>query len=140
MNRFERTKVASALSCAFGVGSAVLLLSGVSSAQTPVGTIDKREITGSNIKKTDTETASPIQVITRQDIDASGLNTISDVVRQITANSNGTIADANINGFGAGASGVSLRGLGVNNTLVLLNGRRLAVYGLADDGQRSSST
>ena len=137
MNKFERTKVASALSCAFGVGSAVLLFSGVTSAQTPVGTIDKREITGSNIKKTDTETASPIQVITRQDIDASGLNTISDVVRQITANSNGTIADANINGFGAGASGVSLRGLGVNNTLVLLNGRRLAVYGLADDGQRS---
>src|SRR5205085_3455420 len=32
--------------------------------------------------------------------------------------------------------GLSLRGLGVNNTLVLLNGRRLASYGYADDRQR----
>ena len=37
----------------------------------------------------------------------------------------------------AGASGISLRGLGSKNTLVLLNGRRLAVYGLADDGKNS---
>ena len=47
------------------------------------------------------------------------------------------MSDAFINGFAAGASGVSLRGLGADNTLVLMNGRRLAVYGLADDGQRS---
>ena len=93
-------------------------------------------VTGSNIKKVDTETAAPLQVITREDIDASGLQTISDVVRQITANNNGTIDNSWSGiGFPTGASGVSLRGLGTNNTLVLLNGRRLAVYGLADDGQ-----
>src|SRR5437773_1251839 len=96
----------------------------------------KVNVTGSNIKRTEAETAAPIEVITREDIQASGLQTIAAVVQSITANNNGTISNAFINGFAAGASGVSLRGLGANNTLVLLNGRRLAVYGLADDGQR----
>ena len=40
-------------------------------------------------------------------------------------------------GFAAGASGVALRGLTVNSTLVLIDGRRAAPYALADDGQRS---
>ena len=35
-----------------------------------------------------------------------------------------------------GGSGISLRGLGAGSTLVLLNGRRIAPYGLADDGQK----
>jgi iron complex outermembrane receptor protein len=97
----------------------------------------KLNVTGTNIKRTEAETAAPIEVITREDIQASGLQTIAAVVQSITANNNGTISNAFVNGFAAGSSGVSLRGLGANNTLVLLNGRRLAVYGLADDGQRS---
>ena len=36
-----------------------------------------------------------------------------------------------------GASGVSLRGLSVNSTLVLFDGLRAANYPLADDGERS---
>ncbi len=35
-----------------------------------------------------------------------------------------------------GGSGISLRGLGAGSTLVLINGRRIASYGLADDGQK----
>ena len=112
--------------------AAALLAAGAVSAQ------DIRvNVTGTNIKRVETETAAPIETITREDIQASGLQTIAAVVQAITANNNGTISNAFVNGFAAGASGVSLRGLGANNTLVLLNGRRLAVYGLADDGQRS---
>ncbi|MGY2437092.1 TonB-dependent receptor plug domain-containing protein, partial [Escherichia coli] len=40
------------------------------------------------------------------------------------------------NGFAGGGAGISLRGLGAGSTLVLLNGRRMATYGLADDGQK----
>ena len=40
------------------------------------------------------------------------------------------------NGFAGGGAGISLRGLGAASTLVLLNGRRMAPYGLADDGQK----
>ncbi|MEO8506329.1 MAG: TonB-dependent receptor [Betaproteobacteria bacterium] len=90
-------------------------------------------VTGTNIKRADTETAAPIETITREDILASELQTISDVVRQITANNNGSVSPSFTNGFSASGSAVSLRGLGPNNTLVLLNGRRLANFGLADD-------
>ena len=104
----------SALPASFGAGSvSMLLLQRRQPPRLSIGTIEKREITGSNIKSTDTETASPMQVITREDIDATGLNTISDVVRQITANSNGTMANAGRPRLCAGASGVSLRGLGI---------------------------
>src|SRR6185503_11131018 len=41
------------------------------------------------------------------------------------------------NGFASGSAAVSLRGLGVNSTLVLVNGRRMSTYGLADDGTRT---
>ena len=94
-------------------------------------------VTGTNIKRVDTETAAPIETITREDILASGLQTISEVVRQITANNNGTVSPSFTNGFSASGSAVSLRGLGPNNTLVLLNGRRLANFGLADDARAS---
>ena len=112
--------------------AAALLMAGPALAQDI-----KVNVTGTNIKRVDTETAAPVETITREDIQASGLQSIAAVVQSITANNNGTISNAFVNGFGAGASGVSLRGLGANNTLVLINGRRLAVYGLADDGQRS---
>lgn len=126
--RFQRNKVALAL----GVGGVALVAGGMATAQ------DIRvNVTGSNIKRTDTETAAPIQTITREDIQQTGLQTIQEVVRQITASNNGGIAPSFTNGFSASGSAVSLRGLGPNNTLVLVNGRRLANFGLADDGHAS---
>lgn len=125
---FRRSEVAAAL----GLGGFALLAADSSWTQ------DIRiSVTGTNIKRVDAETAAPIETITREDIEASGLQTISDVVRQITANNNGTVSPSFTNGFSASGSAVSLRGLGPNNTLVLLNGRRLANFGLAEDGHAS---
>jgi len=126
--KFQRNKIAIAL----GLGGVALVAGGQAAAQ------DIRvNVTGTNIKRVDSETAAPIETITREDIQQSGLQTISDVVRQITANNNGQISSAFTNGFSASGSGVSLRGLGPNNTLVLVNGRRMANFGLADDGHAS---
>jgi iron complex outermembrane receptor protein len=126
--KFQRKKVATAL----GIGGFALLAAGSVLAQ------DIRvNVTGTNIKRVDSETAAPIETITREDIQASGLQTIADVLRQITANNNGQIGASFTNGFSASGSGVSLRGLGPNNTLVLVNGRRMANFGLADDGHAS---
>jgi outer membrane receptor for ferrienterochelin and colicin len=109
--QFRRTKIAVALGCG-------MLGAGTSWAQ------DVRvNVTGTNVKRTDTETAAPIETITREDIQASGLQTISEVVRQITANNNGSIAPAFTQGFSASGSAVSLRGLGASDTLVLVNGQ-----------------
>src|SRR6185436_6285382 len=62
---------------------------------------------------------------------------IQEVLRNITGDNSGSIPMAFSAGFASGAAGVSLRGLGVNSTLVLVNGRRMSTYGLADDGSRT---
>ena len=98
--------------------------------------LDKIVVTGSNIPRTNTETASPVQVITRQEIDRTGKNTVAEYLQTLTADGAGSIPRSFGNGFAGGGAGVSLRGLGAGSTLVLLNGRRLAPFGLADDGQK----
>jgi iron complex outermembrane recepter protein len=95
------------------------------------------EITGSNIKRIDAETSSPVQVISRDEIERTGKQSIQEVLRGITGDNQGSIPNSFTGGFAAGSAAVSLRGLGVNSTLVLVNGRRMAPYGLADDGART---
>ena len=131
----KRTMLAKSLLIAFS-GSAAL---GVSPAMAQQSTqeLQRVTVTGSNIKRTDTETASPVQTITRSEIERTGKTNIAEVLQGISANNSGSIPLAFSNGFAHGSTGVSLRGLGVNSTLVLVNGRRMASYGLADDGQRS---
>jgi hypothetical protein len=62
---------------------------------------------------------------------------VSEVLRNITANGQGTLSQSFSGAFAAGASGISLRGLTVGATLVLIDGQRMAPYALSDDGQRS---
>ncbi|MGE7137089.1 TonB-dependent receptor plug domain-containing protein [Luteibacter sp. NPDC031894] len=94
-------------------------------------------VTGSALPRIDVETPSPVTTITADQIQKSGLTTVSDVVRAISADNSGSIPASFTAGFAAGSSGVALRGLTVNSTLVLIDGRRAANYPLTDDGQRS---
>lgn len=98
--------------------------------------LDKIVVTGSNIPRADSETASPVQVITAAEIERTGKQTVGEYLQTLTANGQGSIPKSFGSGFASGGSGVSLRGLGAGSTLVLLNGRRLAPHGLADDGQK----
>ena len=75
------------------------------------GAVPAVEVTGTRLKRTDAETPSPVDVITRQEIERSGKLTLSDVVRSIAADNNGSIGLGNVNGFAMGSSGVALRGL-----------------------------
>ncbi|MBH9554308.1 TonB-dependent receptor plug domain-containing protein [Inhella gelatinilytica] len=96
--------------------------------------LEKIEVTGSHIKRVAAEGPSPIQVISRSDIEQSGVTTAAELLDTITANNNagGQYRTNNTNNTVVGGSAVSLRGLGPNSTLVLLNGRRMAFYGFSD--------
>jgi len=131
----KRTTLAKSLLLAFG-GTAALY-GGAAIAQQTTQELQRVTVTGSNIKRTDTETASPVQVLTREDIEKTGKQSIQEVLRSITADGQGSISTSFSNGFASGSAAVSLRGLGVNSTLVLVNGRRMTTYGLADDGSRT---
>lgn len=97
--------------------------------------VEKIEVTGSNIKRLDSEGVSTVQVITKTDIEATGKSTVADVLRGISANSANSLNEVFSNSFSPGAAGISLRGLGQKSTLVLLNGRRMAAYGFAQNLQ-----
>ncbi|HEX9138318.1 MAG TPA: TonB-dependent receptor [Steroidobacteraceae bacterium] len=94
-------------------------------------------VTGSLIHRTDTETPSPVQVMSAEQIQQSGYTDISEILRNITANGANTLSQSFGQAFAAGASGVSLRGLTVGDTLVLIDGQRMVAYPLPDDNQRS---
>ena len=133
-----RAALYSALSATMAIG----LMSQASAQTAPAAAAPNNElteivVTGSLLRRTDVETPSPVTIFTAEEIKQTGLTTVTDVVRTLSADNSGTIPTAFGIGFAAGASGVALRGLTVNSTLVLIDGRRAAPYALADDGQRS---
>jgi len=115
--------------------AATFVAAGVAYAQQTPQKVEKVEVTGSNIKRTDVETVAPVDVITREQIERSGQPTIAEVLRNVPANSGNSYSESFSNSFAPGASGISLRGLGQKATLVLINGRRTAGYGFAQNLQ-----
>lgn len=93
-------------------------------------TLQRVEIVGSSIKRISAEGPSPIAVYKRGDIEATGATSTVELLSKmaaVTAFDDGS----NSNSFSAGATSASLRNMGAQNVLVLLNGRRLANYAFA---------
>ncbi|MBL8324308.1 MAG: TonB-dependent receptor [Rubrivivax sp.] len=114
-----------ARACALALDVALL------GAALPVLAQDQRiEITGSAIRRIDAETALPVQVLRREDIARTGVTTVEQLLQVLpSVSSQGGIANATGAGNSTyGLSSVSLRGLGEDRTLVLVNGRRLAAF------------
>ncbi|MDH5629616.1 MAG: TonB-dependent receptor [Gammaproteobacteria bacterium] len=94
----------------------------------------KMVVTGSRIRKDAFANDTPIDVITIEDAEIEGLKSLGELLRTSTAaaGSNQLTAALGV-GFvvngGTGAESISLRGLGANRTLVLLNGRRAGPAG-----------
>ena len=126
---FRYTMVCKGLMVAFG-GSA--LLAAASATAQPTHRV---EITGSNIKRVDSEGPQPIVTIKREDIERSGKSTVNELLSSLPVISGGSFSEntSSGNSFAPGTAAVSLRGLGSNTTLTLLNGRRLANYGFAQN-------
>ena len=121
----------------------IVFIAGHSVAQERAQSSERIEITGSSIKRVQDEGALPLQVIRRVEIERAGITSAEQLVAILSAN--GTGVDNMVTNQGGdflnslifsgrsannGSAAVSLRGLGPQNTLVLLNGRRLAAHGL----------
>lgn len=106
-------------------GAVVAALSGVAVCAPHFAfaqTVERVEVTGSRIKRTEIETSQPIYSLSREEITAQGLTSIGDVIQNLTANT--AALNTTFNNGGNGETQVSLRGLGGNRALVLVNGRR----------------
>ncbi len=105
-----------------------MALLGTAAAQTDT-TLPAVEITGSSLRRIDAESALPVQVITRKDIDRSGASSVVDLLRKMPAMQASVMETASLGGQTYGFSSVSIHGFGDVRTLVLLNGHRVASFG-----------
>lgn len=101
--------------------------------QTP-HTLGDIVVTGSNIRRANLEGVNPVQVIAREELETSGKTTAADLLRSISANTGSGSNETQNTGWASAAAGIGLRGLSQKNTLVLLNGRRVANYGFPSGG------
>ena len=110
MMQIKRKRLSAALLGALGSG---LLLAAVGASAQQAQRVEKIEVTGTNIKRTDTETPSVVQVITREEIERSGAQTVAELLRMVPAVGAGAATDyTSGTGFQSGNATVSLRGLG----------------------------
>src|SRR5471030_1066790 len=128
---------------ALGAASIMLVSAALAQEQTidpaapvvPPAKLQRVEITGSAIRRIESETALPVQVITREEIEKAGVTTASELMARVSANVGGLTDGASINvgGDQRGFNSANLRGIGTSSTLVLLNGRRMANFASPGD-------
>ena len=104
--------------------------------------VEEIVITGSYLKGSPTDGASPIEVIDRETIENIGATSIADITRNLSANSGSeNNSDSFTQGATQGTSNVNLRGLGLSSTLILVDGRRHTLTGAtANDGSAFVNT
>ncbi|MDH3401819.1 MAG: TonB-dependent receptor plug domain-containing protein, partial [Chromatiales bacterium] len=97
--------------------------------------VEEVVVTGSRIgRASDFESPSPITTVDRDYIQNSGYLNLQQLLEKIPAAGVGTFSTRgnNQDSTANGAAAVSLRGLGADATLVLVNGRRVAISSFAE--------
>ena len=97
--------------------------------------VERIEVTGSRIKRNDLEGAAPIDVINREEIAKSGFSNLQQLLERTPVAGTGTFSTRgnNQDSTANGGAAISLRGFGSDATLVLINGRRVAISAFAEN-------
>ena len=103
------------------------------SAEANTGPVEEIVVTGSRLRSSTYSSISPLQIIDAEFQREVGVIDAGEILQNSTS-AGGQQIDLTFSGFvldnGPGSSTISLRGLGANRTLVLMNGRRLAPSGV----------
>jgi iron complex outermembrane recepter protein len=120
MNQFSK-RLLFASACATAA-----MLSTVATAQ-QASDVDEVVVTGSRIRRADIEGVGPVTVVQQKEIAATGIVNVENLLQRLPAAAGfgGNQTNAYWSSRGWGTATINLRGLGINRTLVLLNGRRL---------------
>jgi iron complex outermembrane receptor protein len=107
----------------------VLAFAQAPAADDEAAQLERIEVTGSRIRKVDLETAQPVLVIDRAEIERQGFQSVSDILQNVSATGSPAISRAQplSAGESPGGSFISLRNLGAQRTLILVNGKRLGI-------------
>lgn len=123
--RNHRIRYAIQLALGVGIASAVSSAPAIAEETTHLDTV---QVTGSRLQRVDVETATPVYVMSHEEIKAGGYQRIEDILNSLPQIEAGQTAFIS-NGSTLTAT-VDLRGLGSDRTLVLVNGRRLPPGGV----------
>ena len=128
-----RGRIPSALTL---LASGVLLANAAVAQDSASGDIEEVVITGSYIKGTGTDEASPVEVLNNDYIQKSGAITVAELTQKLAVSTGAeTNPDSFTSGELQGTTNVNLRGLGLTSTLVLINGKRQTLAAaVANDG------
>lgn len=95
--------------------------------------LERVEITGSAIKRVNEEGPAPVEIINRKAIARTGATTVNELIRSISSIDIYDQGELTGNSpVASGAANVALRALALDNTLVLVNGRRVAINAFYD--------
>ncbi len=134
----KTTKLRDAITFALAASATALVGTGTAFAQQPAASeqsgqsatnLDRIQVTGSRIRQTDIETSQPVQIISREEIDRQGFQSVADILQNISAVGTPPLSRAAplSSGENAGGTFISLRNLGGQRTLTLINGKRLGI-------------
>src|SRR3990167_582231 len=89
--------------------------------------VDEVIVTGSRIKREDITGVGPATVVSQEQIARAGITNVEALLQRLPASAGaaGNQTNAYWTGNGYGTAQVNLRGLGINRTLTLINGRRV---------------
>ncbi len=119
----KSTALSVAISLALGTAAAFAPVAAQAEEQ-QVEKLQKMKVTGSRLTRASMEGSTPIAVIGRAEIERAGDVSIADVLRKSSFNSFGSHNERS-GSTGQSQATISLRGLGDERTLVLINGKRL---------------
>jgi outer membrane receptor protein involved in Fe transport len=124
-----KNRLAQAVCLGLAALPASLYAQGADPASAPAASdtvdLDRVTVTGSLVRRVDVETASPVAVVDREQIQQSGKQTLGDLLQSLPGIAGDATNPQVNNGGGDGASTVSLRGLGDARTLILIDGHRI---------------
>ncbi|MCD9028255.1 TonB-dependent receptor [Luteimonas sp. BDR2-5] len=123
---FPRHHLALAISALLAAGPAAAQ-SASSDDTSAATTLDAVTVTGSHIKGAQLSGVGPVSVVDADTIARSGATSVETLLQRLPASAGfaGNQTNAYWTGNGYGTTQVNLRGIGINRTLVLLNGRRI---------------
>jgi len=126
-----RSRTRLSVRAALCVGGALLVSStGVFAQQSDKGAEEELQtvvVTGSRIARVDTESTQPVLVVSREEIESTGLNNMFDILNNLSVSDGSGLSTVTTQTNGSdGSQQISLRGFGASRTLVLVDGKRWA--------------
>jgi iron complex outermembrane receptor protein len=125
----KKTRLSLAVGAAFSAGLVGFAPNALGQAAptTPVSgqQLDRVEITGSLIRRSQSETSLPVTSISIDELRKAGVTTAEQAMSFIAENQSATNTTNSVGASNGAASFADLRGLGPARTLVLLNGQRV---------------